>query len=59
MDEFKKELTILLNKYHMAIVCKSNKDDKDFSVEIGFQDDQLENHMTGRHHITGYDMDNI
>lgn len=58
MKEFKKELAELLEKHNVALICQSNKDKKDMSVEIGFQamSDGFKNEWIGRHHITNYDL---
>ena len=57
MKEFKKELADLLKKYDAAIVTKSNKNEDDNSVEIGFIFGFDHNEWTGRHHLTEYDLD--
>ena len=58
MDEFKKELALLLEKHNVAIICHSNKNKDDHSVEIGFQDmaNGFKNEYTGRHHLGGFDL---
>ena len=56
MEGFKKELADLLRKLNVQIISKSNINDKDFSVEIGFQSNGS-NEWTGRHHLGGYDID--
>lgn len=54
--EFEKELSELLNRYGMAIICESQKNEDDTSVQIGFQDCNFRNTWVGRHHVTGYDL---
>jgi len=58
MEEFYSELSKLLEKHNVAIIAKSNKDDDDFSVEIGFQFG-MNNKWVGRHHVTGCDMKDV
>jgi len=57
LKEFNKELSELLNKYGMAIICESQNNEDDSSVRIGFQDSKFKNSWTDRHHVTGYDLD--
>jgi len=58
MKEFKKELAELLTKHNVALICHSNKNEGDYSVEVGFQymDDEYKNEWTGRHHLGGFDL---
>jgi len=55
LEEFKKELGELLDKHQAAIIAKSNKNNDDLSVEIGFQFG-IHNKWLGRHHITKHDL---
>jgi hypothetical protein len=55
LDLFNSDLAELLNKHKVAIIAKSNKDDEDSSVEIGFQFG-IHNKWYGRHHITAHDL---
>ena len=61
MEDFKLELAALLRKHKVAIVCHSNKNNNDFSVEIGFQNMNMKydfkTEWVGRHHVTSYDLD--
>ena len=59
MDEFKRELELLLKKHSVAIVCRSDSNQDDHSVVIGFQNmaNGLKNKWTDRHHITSFDLD--
>ena len=59
MEEFKKELAELLRKHEMYIVAKSNLNNKDYSVEIGFQTGFENTNWVGRHHLGAYDIDGI
>lgn len=58
LDSFNKELAELLHKHSAAIIAKSNKNDDDMSVEIGFQFG-IHNKWYGRHHITSHDIKRI
>lgn len=57
MEDFQKELSELLKKHNVSIVCANNKNEDNLSVEIGFQDNKFKNHWTGRHHLTSYDIE--
>jgi hypothetical protein len=56
LESFKKELGQLLKKHNVSIIAKSNNNDNDMSVEIGFQFG-IHNKWFGRHHLTAYDID--
>tara|TARA_R110001606_G_scaffold27768_3_gene88660 strand:+ start:5114 stop:5299 length:186 start_codon:yes stop_codon:yes gene_type:complete len=56
VDDFQKELAALLKKHSVALVCKSNKNKNDLSVEIGFQGDSIDCVWSGRHHLTDYEI---
>ena len=56
-DLFQYELSQLLNKYGYAIICESQKNENDTTVQIGFQDSKMINTWVGRHHVTGYDLE--
>ena len=58
MEEFKKELADLLEKYNVAIICENTKHPKDGYVRIGFQDmrNGFKNEWTSRLHIGGFDL---
>jgi hypothetical protein len=58
MEEFKKELAALLEKHNVAIICHSQNNEDDHSVEIGFQDTNngFKNTYTGRHHLNSFDL---
>ena len=56
MEDFKTELSELLKKHKVYIIAKSNKNDDDLSVEIGFQLGVV-NSWSGRHHLGGYDLE--
>lgn len=60
MDEFELELEKLLEKYNVAIICKSFRNKDDHSVEIGFQDmtNGFKNYWSGRLHLAGFDLNN-
>ena len=55
MKDLTEELSILLSKYKVALICRS-ANDNDSSVEIGIQDCKANNLWLGRHHLTGYDL---
>lgn len=63
MEDFKKELAILLETHGMAIISRTvvygeNKDK--YCSQVGFQESvgvSPETFMTGRTHVTGYELD--
>ena len=57
MEDFKRELSELLDRHRVAIIVKSNKNDDDNSVEVGFMRGLHIQEWTGRHHVTGFDLD--
>lgn len=56
MEEFKKELADLLRKHGAYIIAKSNLNDDDLSLEIGFQQG-MKNTWSGRFHLGSFDLD--
>jgi len=57
MEDFKAELAVLLRKHDVYIVAKSNANESDFSIEIGFQTLGGKSDWTNRHHLGAYDLD--
>lgn len=59
MEEFREELAELLRKHGIYIVAKSNTNENDFSIEIGFQNLGGDSEWSGRHHLGAYDIDGV
>lgn len=56
-QNFEKELATLLSEYGYALVCESQNNEDDWSVQIGIQDEKGHCKWLGRHHVVGGDLD--